>query len=590
MKLLKIIFPLTILIVLLCSCAPQDSANNPVDETPVDTHTYYTVEFDSQGGSTIPSQRVMENNPVVRPNNPSYENHSFIGWYRTASINEDTMWNFNMDRVTSDLILYAGWQSNVAPEVPTSSLTYTRVDNGYEVSGVGDEERIIIPQTYENESVVSIGESSFARKQITYVSIPDSVVSIGLNAFHNASSLKQVNIGTNSNLTSIGNNAFSGNSSLESIYLPAKLESLGSSVFNNASILNSIVVSSENTHFYSTGSNLIQTDTQTLIRGSNTSVIPDGVRSITSAAFRRSSIASITIPATVEEIGSYAFDDCASLTEILASDSNPAFSSQSGVLYNKDKTALIKVPEGCNSIVVLPSTLTELPSFTFDGLSSIPSIYIPKSITNIRSFAFRGVAARLYYEGSQEEWNLITKHSTWGGAALEVVYNSSPEDIENPIDVYTIYFSATGSTRGIANLISQYTESDIYEITALNPYSEADLNYSNSSCRANQEQNDPTSRPEIGSENIDLSKYEVIYLGYPIWWGKAPKIIYTFLDAYDLSSKIIIPFCTSSSSSIGGSLSDLRALEPNATWLNGQRFSANASLSTIQVWVDSLNY
>lgn len=73
-------------------------------------------------------------------------------------------------------------------------------------------------------------------------------------------------------------------------------------------------------------------------------------------------------------------------------------------------------------------------------------------------------------------------------------------------------------------------------------------------------------------------------------WGKAPKIIYTFLETYNLEGKIITPFCTSGSSGINGSLSEIKALEPNATWLNGQRFSASANQSTITNWIDSLNY
>lgn len=588
MKKLKFILPILMFLLTLFSCQASDP--NIEDESPVDNHIYYTVTFDSQGGSSIESQRVMENNPVVRPSNPTFEDHSFLGWYLTPSAQEDTIWNFETGRVTSNFTLYASWLDNSpVEEEATSSLTYTRTDTGYEVSGVGQEERIIIPETYQNESVTGIGASAFARKLITFVSIPNTVTYIGLNAFNNASSLKEVRIGTNSNLTSIANNAFSGNSSLESIYIPAKVETIGNSVFNNASSLNTIVVASSNEDYYSTGNNLIETATETLIRGSNSSTIPDGVKILASAAFRRSTLSSITIPASVEEIQNYVFDDCLSLKEIIVAEANQNYASQSGVLYNKGMTTLIKTPEGSDIAIVIPNTVKELPSFAFDGISTIPTIYIPKSVTNIRSFAFRGVTAKLQYEGSSEEWELVTKHSTWGGTSLEIEYNSSQIE-EETSNIYTIYFSATGSTRGIANLIQQVTNSSIYEIEALVPYTTADLNYSNSGCRANQEQNNPSARPEIGSEVVDLSDYEVIYLGYPIWWGKAPKIVYTFLDAYDLSGKTIIPFCTSGSSSISGSISDLRALEPNATWLSGTRFSSNASITTIQSWVNTFNH
>lgn len=582
MKLGKLIFLFSLLIFVLTGCSTSNSSSN----SNIESNSYYTVDFNSQGGSSVDSQRVMENNPVVRPENPTYEDHFFLGWYETAAATEDTLWDFNLDRVTSDLVLYASWQSLEVEEEATVSLTYTKVETGYEVSGVGDEERIIIPSSYENESVVGIGPSAFARKQITSVQIPDTVTSIGLNAFHNASSLREVRIGEDSNLTTIGNNAFSGNSSLESIYLPASLESIGNSAFNNASSLNSIVVSSENTYYYSTGNNLIETATNTLLRGSNTSIIPEGVKIIASAAFRRSSIESITIPSTVEKINSYVFDDCTSLKEINVAASNQYYSSLNGLLYSKDFTTLITVPEGCISSVELAAGLVEIPSFAFDGISTIPSIIIPRSITGIRSFAFRGVTAHLTYNGNRSEWEDIAKHSTWGGENLNV---TCLDDSHNVSTTYTIYFSATGTTKGIANLISEYTNSLSYEITAKIPYTSADINYSNSSCRANQEQNDSTSRPAIGSDTIDLSNVDTIYLGYPIWWGKAPKIVYTFLDTYDLSGKTIITFCTSGSSSIGSSMSDLRGLEANATWITGQRFSSSATISTIGTWIDSLN-
>ena len=85
-----------------------------------------------------------------------------------------------------------------------------------------------------------------------------------------------------------------------------------------------------------------------------------------------------------------------------------------------------------------------------------------------------------------------------------------------------------------------------------------------------------------------MEDYEVIFLGYPIWWGDAPKILSTFLESYDFNGKIIVPFCTSGSSSIGSSADDLEALTSGATWLDGQRFSGSASQETVSQWVDSL--
>ena len=85
-----------------------------------------------------------------------------------------------------------------------------------------------------------------------------------------------------------------------------------------------------------------------------------------------------------------------------------------------------------------------------------------------------------------------------------------------------------------------------------------------------------------------MGDYEVIFLGYPIWWGDAPKIISSFLESYDFAGKTIVPFCTSGSSSIGESAEALRALASDAVWLDGQRFSGNDTLETVEQWLDSL--
>ena len=155
-------------------------------------------------------------------------------------------------------------------------------------------------------------------------------------------------------------------------------------------------------------------------------------------------------------------------------------------------------------------------------------------------------------------------------------------------DVLMAYFSATGNTENIAEHLVSILDADLYEIVPEVPYTSEDLNYSNSDCRANQEQNDPTARPAISGSVENLEDYEVIFLGYPIWWGDAPKILSTFLETYEFGGKTIVPFCTSGSSSIGGSVSDLEALTDGATWLEGQRFSGSASQETVSQWVDSL--
>ena len=138
-----------------------------------------------------------------------------------------------------------------------------------------------------------------------------------------------------------------------------------------------------------------------------------------------------------------------------------------------------------------------------------------------------------------------------------------------------LYFSATGTTKKIAERIADKSNSDIIEIVPKEEYKSEDLNY-NSDCRANREQQDSKARPEI-KNTIDLSKYDTIFLGYPIWWGTNPKIILTLLDTYDLTNKIIIPFCTSGSTGIEGSVNDLRNYNSKLNIKDGKRFSSSDS-------------
>lgn len=155
--------------------------------------------------------------------------------------------------------------------------------------------------------------------------------------------------------------------------------------------------------------------------------------------------------------------------------------------------------------------------------------------------------------------------------------------------VLIAYFSATNNTENIANHLNDILDADLYEIVPETPYTADDLNYNDSSSRSSQEMNTPDSRPVISGNVENMEQYDVIFLGYPIWWGEAPRIINTFLESYDLSGKTIVPFCTSASSPLGSSATKLQDVTDSATWLEGQRFSGGASVSDVQSWVDSLN-
>ena len=164
----------------------------------------------------------------------------------------------------------------------------------------------------------------------------------------------------------------------------------------------------------------------------------------------------------------------------------------------------------------------------------------------------------------------------------------APEPRSETSEVLVVYFSATGTTRGVAEKIAALTGADTYEIIAAEPYSDADLNWNDRNSRTTLEQNDKSVRPGIGSEAIDLSGYTTVYIGYPIWWGEEPRIMDTFAESYDFSGKTMIPFCTSGGSGIGRSESNLADRAGSGTWLDGKRFGSSVSEADLQAWIDGL--
>lgn len=150
-----------------------------------------------------------------------------------------------------------------------------------------------------------------------------------------------------------------------------------------------------------------------------------------------------------------------------------------------------------------------------------------------------------------------------------------------------VYFSCTKTTERVAKIISNELDATLYQIEAQDPYTDADLAYY-TNCRADREQGDPSVRPAIAGNLPDMSAYDTMVIGYPIWHGQAPHIISTFLESCDLSGKTILPFCTSHSSGIGLSAESLHGLCPDALWLPGQRFGADSSAGEIADWLSSV--
>ncbi len=184
-------------------------------------------------------------------------------------------------------------------------------------------------------------------------------------------------------------------------------------------------------------------------------------------------------------------------------------------------------------------------------------------------------------------------------------------------DTLVVYFSCTGTTKGVAEKLANVTGADLYEIVPAVPYTEEDLNYNDRSTRATSEQDHPDTRPEIEGlkpvrvskffpegktadgqiedlsaaplgEDVDLTGYTTVYIGYPIWWGEEPRILCTFVESHDFTDKTVIPFCTSGGSGIGRSGDDLAKLAGTGNWLKGARHSGGISEDELKAWVDSL--
>ena len=153
-----------------------------------------------------------------------------------------------------------------------------------------------------------------------------------------------------------------------------------------------------------------------------------------------------------------------------------------------------------------------------------------------------------------------------------------------------VYFSASGVTAKVADMLADAIGADIHEISPKVPYTKADLNWMNKKSRSSIEMNDKTIRPEIVESNIQIDDYDVIYLGFPIWWYVAPTIINTFLEKYDFSGKKIILFATSGGSKFGETVEELKvSISADTEIVEGKLLNGRQSIASIKAWTDTLN-
>lgn len=181
----------------------------------------------------------------------------------------------------------------------------------------------------------------------------------------------------------------------------------------------------------------------------------------------------------------------------------------------------------------------------------------------------------------------ISNAGTESGPANDTAENGFVDETEEP-KTLVVYFSASNTTKGVAEHIADCLSSDIYEIIPEQPYTDADLNYHDDSSRSTIEMNDPASRPAISGSVENMEQYTTVFIGYPIWWGDAPRIVSTFMESYDFSGKMIVPFCTSGGSGVGSSAANLEELTDGATWLSGTRLNGGSSREQIVDWVNGL--
>lgn len=196
--------------------------------------------------------------------------------------------------------------------------------------------------------------------------------------------------------------------------------------------------------------------------------------------------------------------------------------------------------------------------------------------------------ASAWTDSSSTDNDASSTSDTDSGSTSDMDSGSTLDNEEESLKVLVAYFSATGTTEGVAEHIATGLNAELYEIVPEQPYTSADLDWNDNDSRSTIEMNDPNARPAISGSVENMEQYDVVFIGYPIWWYDAPRIVSTFMESYDFSGKTIVPFCTSGGSGIGSSATNLEQLTSGAEWLEGQRLNGSDSQDEVMEWVNSL--
>ena len=148
------------------------------------------------------------------------------------------------------------------------------------------------------------------------------------------------------------------------------------------------------------------------------------------------------------------------------------------------------------------------------------------------------------------------------------------------------YFSAGGTTARAAKALAQAAGADLYEIRPAQPYTSADLDWMDKKSRSSLEMNDGNAHPAIADKVENMGDYDTVFVGFPIWWYTAPRIVNTFLESYDFTGKTVIPFATSGGSGVEKSAGDLKAKYPSLNWKKGKLLGGRVTADTLRGWID----
>lgn len=190
--------------------------------------------------------------------------------------------------------------------------------------------------------------------------------------------------------------------------------------------------------------------------------------------------------------------------------------------------------------------------------------------------------------GNAEKQTKITSQNT---TVSQPSTDTAAENTANGGKTLVVYFSATGNTENAANYIAEATGADLFELVPADPYTDADLDWTDDSSRVVHEYENESER-DVALEQSTVDNwvdYDTVFIGYPIWWGIAAWPVDTFVQANDFTGKTVIPFCTSSSSGLGQSGELLEEEAGTGNWLEGERFSSGVSQSNVTEWVESLD-